>query len=144
MKYLMGYYHLHHIRDKHVTFSWSYAEPVLAPFGSCSSKGCQGRKAFLSPGCPSLQRFEKRRNLSAIIFSPVFFDSYKFQLDLQPVLCPCVSLPWQPFIYSVHTGYATHIINLIISETNEESMQESNLLTIPFISGCLYRLTNRL
>ena len=89
-----------------------------------------GQKVSISPGCPSLQRFQKRRNLSAIVYSPVFFDSYKFQLDLQPVfvlisafylqctissatyvlagripvLGPCVSLPWKPFIYSVHTG----------------------------------------
>nr|DAT57660.1 MAG TPA: hypothetical protein [Caudoviricetes sp.] len=43
----MRYCHLHPIRYKHVTFSWSYAEPVLGP---------------------------------------------------------CVSLQWKPFIYSVHTG----------------------------------------
>nr|DAH44817.1 MAG TPA: hypothetical protein [Caudoviricetes sp.] len=36
----MGLFHLLPIRYNHVTFNWSYAEPVLAPFGSCSSKDC--------------------------------------------------------------------------------------------------------
>nr|DAV23928.1 MAG TPA: hypothetical protein [Bacteriophage sp.] len=36
----MEYCHLRPIRYGHVTFSWSYVEPVLAPFGSCNSKGC--------------------------------------------------------------------------------------------------------
>ena len=70
--------------EKRISFNWSYTEPVLAPFGPCASKDCQGGKLF-SPGFPLLQRFQKRRNLSAIVYSPVFFDTYKFQLDLQPV-----------------------------------------------------------
>lgn len=55
--------------NKHVTFSWSYAEPVLAPFGSCGSKGCQGRKLFFHPDVPVYRDFRNGENLSAIVFA---------------------------------------------------------------------------
>lgn len=46
-------------------------------------KGLLGQKASLSPGCPSLQRFQKRRNLSAIVFTRfLWLLSYEFILLL--------------------------------------------------------------
>ena len=107
----MGLFHLLLIRYNHVAFNWSYAEPVLAPFGSCSSECYQGRKFIFHPDVP-VYRDLRNDVTSQRLYSPVFFDSYKFQLDLQPVLGPCISLPWQPFIYSVHTGMPLILSNL--------------------------------
>ena len=33
---------------KCISFIWSYTEPVLAPFGSCSFQRCYGRKLFFT------------------------------------------------------------------------------------------------
>nr|DAN23535.1 MAG TPA_asm: hypothetical protein [Bacteriophage sp.] len=56
-----------------------------------------------------------------------------------------VSVTAEPFIYSVRIRRTPLSIKIMKIKMNVlESMQESNLLTIPFISGRLYRLTNRL